>query len=155
MSGFVSWVRRHRRKFVISGAVLGGLYLVGKVAERQMAKWQVRQHTSVKRFHYILSRNKMLPLHFVLLSGGGGTKGPSSRQKTKPLHIDWEYFTSHAPRSLPRTQAEDCREPRHRQHHRHPQAETFLRGQDPVLDRVESHLSVSMCGPGPQRSLSL
>ena len=42
MSSFVSWVKRHRRKLVISGAVIGGLYLVGKVAERQMAKMQVR-----------------------------------------------------------------------------------------------------------------
>ena len=41
MSIFVSWVKRHRRKLVVSGAVIGGLYLVGKIAERQMAKMQV------------------------------------------------------------------------------------------------------------------
>ena len=41
MSSFVSWVKRHRRKLVVSGAVIGGLYLVGKIAERQMAKMQV------------------------------------------------------------------------------------------------------------------
>ena len=45
MSSFVNWVKRHRRQFVISGAVLGGMYLLGKVAERQMAKLQVRLHT--------------------------------------------------------------------------------------------------------------
>ena len=50
MSSFVTWVKRHRRKFVISGAVLGGLYLVGRVAQRQVARLQVRQHTCTSSF---------------------------------------------------------------------------------------------------------
>ena len=53
MSSFVSWVKRHRRKLVISGAVIGGLYLVGKVAERQMAKMQVRLQTCSLNFKEI------------------------------------------------------------------------------------------------------
>ena len=58
MSSFVNWVKRHRRKFVISGAVLGGMYLLGKVAERQMAKLQVRQQ-SCRRVSFIsFPRNK-------------------------------------------------------------------------------------------------
>ena len=60
MSSFVSWVKRHRRKLVISGAVIGGLYLVGKVAERQMAKMQVRLQScfiSFKEINFLKPRN--------------------------------------------------------------------------------------------------
>ena len=53
MSSFVSWVKRHRRKLVLSGAVIGGLYLVGKIAERQMAKMQVRLPTCFLTFKEI------------------------------------------------------------------------------------------------------
>ena len=35
MSSVVAWVRRHRRKLAVGGAVLGGLYVLGKVAKIQ------------------------------------------------------------------------------------------------------------------------
>jgi len=38
MAGVVNWVRRHRRKFFVSGALVGGIYLVGKMAKWQMDK---------------------------------------------------------------------------------------------------------------------
>jgi len=62
MSNFVTWVKRHRRKFVISGAVLGGLYLVGKVAERQMAKLQEEETRKIleaarKQNHFTSTEN--------------------------------------------------------------------------------------------------
>ena len=73
MSSFVSWVKRHRRKLVISGAVIGGLYLVGKVAERQMAKMQVRLLTCLLTFKEInLSKDWKL----FYFSGGGDSQDP-------------------------------------------------------------------------------
>ena len=44
MSGVVSWVRRHRRKFVVGGAVVGGLYVLGRVAEYQYVKYREEEN---------------------------------------------------------------------------------------------------------------
>ena len=37
----MEWVRRHRGKVALGGGVLGGLYLLGRLAERQVvaARW--------------------------------------------------------------------------------------------------------------------
>jgi len=40
MSSVVNWVKRNQRRLVVGGAVVGGIYLVGRVAERQMIKNQ-------------------------------------------------------------------------------------------------------------------
>ena len=73
MSSFVSWVKRHRRKLVISGAVIGGLYLVGKVAERHMAKMQVRLQTCFLTLKEINFSNSGTCF---ILSGGGDSQDP-------------------------------------------------------------------------------
>ena len=44
MSSVVAWVRRHRRKLAVGGAVLGGLYVLGKVAETQYVKYREAEH---------------------------------------------------------------------------------------------------------------
>ena len=44
MSSVVAWVRRHRRKLAVGGAVLGGLYVLGKVAETQYMKYREAEH---------------------------------------------------------------------------------------------------------------
>ena len=38
MSSFVTWIRRNRRKFAVGGAVIGGLYVLGRVAEAQYVR---------------------------------------------------------------------------------------------------------------------
>ena len=43
MSAVANWLKRHRRKFVVGGAVVGGLYLVGRIAEKQIAQNQERE----------------------------------------------------------------------------------------------------------------
>eukprot|EP00092_Neocalanus_flemingeri_P017610 GFUD01019052.1.p1 GENE.GFUD01019052.1~~GFUD01019052.1.p1 ORF type:complete len:405 (+),score=96.76 GFUD01019052.1:382-1596(+) len=40
MSSVVNWVKRNQRRLAVGGAVVGGIYLVGRVAERQMIKNQ-------------------------------------------------------------------------------------------------------------------
>lgn len=40
MSNVVNWVKRNRRKFLFSGAVVGGIYVVGKVAQWQLTRSQ-------------------------------------------------------------------------------------------------------------------
>lgn len=40
MSNVVNWVKRNRRKFLFGGAVVGGIYLVGKVAQWQLIRSQ-------------------------------------------------------------------------------------------------------------------
>ena len=38
-----AFLRRHRRKFFITGAVIGGVYLVGRYARWRLAEWQREQ----------------------------------------------------------------------------------------------------------------
>lgn len=40
MSNFVTWVRRNRRKLAVGGAVIGGLYVLGRVAETQYVRYR-------------------------------------------------------------------------------------------------------------------
>jgi len=40
MSNVVNWVKRHRRKFLFGGALVGGIYIVGKVAQWQLMRSQ-------------------------------------------------------------------------------------------------------------------
>jgi len=40
MSSVVNWVKRNQRKLLVGSAVVGGLYAVGKIAERQLIKNQ-------------------------------------------------------------------------------------------------------------------
>jgi len=40
MSSVVNWVKKNQRKLVVGSAVVGGLYVVGKIAERQLIKNQ-------------------------------------------------------------------------------------------------------------------
>ena len=40
MSSFVTWVRRNRRKLAVGGAVIGGLYVLGRVAETQYVRYR-------------------------------------------------------------------------------------------------------------------
>ncbi|KAM4633018.1 peroxisomal biogenesis factor 3 [Polymixia lowei] len=52
-----SFVKRHRRKFLISGAVVGGAYLLGKYAQRKMKEIQEREATEYiaqarRQFHF-------------------------------------------------------------------------------------------------------
>lgn len=44
MASLVSWVRRNRRKLAVSGAVIGGLYVVGKIAETQYSKYREEEN---------------------------------------------------------------------------------------------------------------
>ena len=40
MSSFVTWIRKNRRKLAVGGAVIGGLYVLGKVAEAQYVRYR-------------------------------------------------------------------------------------------------------------------
>ena len=44
MSSVVNWVKRNRRKLAVGGVVVGGLYLVGKVAETQYLKYREEEN---------------------------------------------------------------------------------------------------------------
>lgn len=55
MSSVVNWVRRHRRKCLVGGVVVGGMYLVGKVAEWQMEK--MREEEARKLMEKVRKQN--------------------------------------------------------------------------------------------------
>lgn len=42
-SRFRSWVSRHRRKFIVTGAVIGGTFFLYKYAQRALREWQERE----------------------------------------------------------------------------------------------------------------
>ena len=44
MSSVVSWVRRNRRKLAWSGAVVGGVYVLGRVVESQYHKYKEEEN---------------------------------------------------------------------------------------------------------------
>ena len=44
MSGVANWVRRNRRKLAVGGAVAGGLYVLGRVAESQYVKYKEEEN---------------------------------------------------------------------------------------------------------------
>ena len=44
MSAVVNWVRRHRRKLAVGGAVVGGLYVLGRVAESQYVRYREEEN---------------------------------------------------------------------------------------------------------------
>jgi len=62
MSSVVNWVRRHRRKFLFGGAIVGGIYVVGKVAEWHLARTQEMEAKQVvekvrKQSHFAATEN--------------------------------------------------------------------------------------------------
>ena len=48
MFSVVALVRLHRRKLAVGGAVLGGLYLLGRVAETQYVKYREAEHRRLR-----------------------------------------------------------------------------------------------------------
>jgi len=62
MSSVVNWVKRHRRKFLLGGALVGGIYVVGKVAEWHLARTQELEAKKVvekvrKQSHFAAAEN--------------------------------------------------------------------------------------------------
>ena len=47
MASVVNWLKRNRRKIAVGGAVVGGLYVLGKVAENRYNKFSQRNSESL------------------------------------------------------------------------------------------------------------
>jgi len=62
MASVVNWLKRNRRKIAVGGAVVGGLYVLGKVAENQYLKYKHQENLKLleklrKENHFCSTEN--------------------------------------------------------------------------------------------------
>ena len=62
MASVVNWLKRNRRKIAVGGAVVGGLYVLGKVAENQYFKYKHQENLKLleklrKENHFCSTEN--------------------------------------------------------------------------------------------------